>query len=165
VVGLERAAVATHLFVTAAAMLAGYLSMGALGERLQRHGIGLQTVTGTGIALFLVVQLLICLGTTTAPMVLWALFGFCGAASILPFALLSQAFPSYLAGRLNTALNLLVFVAAFAGQYGIGAVIDLWPATAADGYALSAYQTAFGVLLGLQVLAFGWFLRPMQRAL
>jgi MFS family permease len=165
VVGLDRAAVATHLFVTAAAMLVGYLSMGALGERLQRHGVGLLPVAGTGIALFLVVQLLICLGTTTAPMVLWALFGFCGAASILPFAILSQTFPSHLAGRLNTALNLLVFVAAFAGQYGIGGVINLWPATAVGGYALAAYQTAFGFLLGLQVLAFGWFLRPIQRAL
>jgi hypothetical protein len=154
--------VPTNLFVTAAAMALGYLVLGSAAERLQRRGINLTLVTGVGVALFLGVQLLICLGTTSAPMVLWAVFGCSGAASILPFAILSQAFPSYLAGRINTALNLLVFIGAFAGQYGIGAVINLWPLTATAGYALPAYQTAFGLLLGLEALAFAWFLRPVR---
>jgi MFS family permease len=165
VAGLERPAVATHLFVSATAMLLGYLVLGAVGERLQRRGVSLSVVIGVGVGVFLGVQLCICLGTTLLPMVLWALFGFAGAASILPFALLSQAFPSDLAGRSNTALNLLIFVSAFAGQYGIGAVINLWPLTATAGYALPAYQTAFGLMLGLEVLAFGWFLRPVRTAL
>jgi predicted MFS family arabinose efflux permease len=161
VAGLERAAVATHLLVAAAAMLTGYLVMGAVGERLQRRGVPLRTVAGGGIAIFLAVQLVICLGTVPAPMVVWALFGFSGSASILPFAILSQAFPAHLAGRSNTALNLLIFVAAFVAQYGIGAAISLWPRTAAGGYALPAYRTAFGGILGLQVLAFLWLLRPL----
>lgn len=160
VAGLTRPAVATHLFVIAAAMLLGYLIMGALGERLQQHGVHLVTVTGVGMAVFLVAQLVICLGASTAPWLLWVLFSFCGSASILPFAILSQAFPSHLAGRINTALNLLIFMTAFGTQYGVGAVINLWTTTASGGYAVQAYQTAFGLVLGLEVLAFLWFLRP-----
>jgi hypothetical protein len=32
----------------------------------------------------------------------------------------------YLSGRVTTALNLLVFIAAFAGQWAIGAIIDFF---------------------------------------
>jgi MFS family permease len=160
VAGLERTAVATHLLVTAAAMLIGYLIIGAIGERLQRHGTKLIRVLGWGILAFMLVQLGICMGVTWAPMLLWALFGFCGAASILSFAVLSQSFPSHLAGRINTALNLLIFIVAFGSQYGIGEIINLWPTSPSGGYAIQAYQTAFGLMLGLEILAFLWFLWP-----
>jgi MFS family permease len=162
VAGLDRAVVATHLLVAAAAMLAGYLVVGVVGERLQRRGFNLRLVMSGGLVAFMLVQLAICLGAVVAPMLLWALFGFCGSTSILSFAILSQAFPSHLAGRTNTALNLLVFITAFGSQYGIGAVINLWPMTTAGGYAVPAYQTAFGLMLGLQVLAFLWLVRPAR---
>ena len=84
-------------------------------------------------------------------------FGFFGTAGIVPYAALSQAFPAHLAGRVNTALNLLVFVMAFVAQWAIGAVIDLWPQTADGGYAAQGYQVAFAVMLALQVLALAWY--------
>ena len=70
--------------------------------------------------------------------------------------LLPRAFPSALAGRVVTAINLLVFVGAFAFQWGIGEVIDLWPPTE-GGYAPEAYRVAFGILLALELLSLGWF--------
>ena len=85
------------------------------------------------------------------------LFGFFGTTGIIPYAGLSQRFPPHLAGRVNTGLNLLVFVTAFAGQWGIGAIIDLWPETAAGGYAAPGYRAAFGTMLGIQVLGLAWY--------
>jgi hypothetical protein len=91
---------------------------------------------------------------------LWILFGFFGTTGILSYAVLSQAFPAALAGRVNTAVNLLVFIAAFTGQWGIGAVISLWPASA-RGYHPQGYQAAFALVLALETLAFAWFLYPV----
>jgi predicted MFS family arabinose efflux permease len=162
VAGLDRAAVATYLLSTAVAMLGGYLILGALGGQLQRWGRGLGRLIGVGLGVFLAAQFGLCLSLGRLAWALWTLFGFTGAASILSFALLSQSFPTHLAGRVNTALNLLVFVTAFGCQYGIGVVINLWPATASGGYPVAAYQTAFGLLTGLQALAWLWFLWPAR---
>ena len=70
-----------------------------------------------------------------------------------------------LAGRANTALNFITFTTAFAVQYLIGAIIDLWPATPAGGYPPQAYQAAFALFLGLQLVALIWYLlrAPDQR--
>lgn len=62
-----------------------------------------------------------------------------------------------MAGRVNTGLNLLVFVAAFAGQWGIGAIINLWTPSAQGIFPAAAYQVGFGVMLVLQVLGLAWF--------
>jgi hypothetical protein len=71
---------------------------------------------------------------------------------------LSQSFPLHLSGRVSTALNLLVFVAAFSAQWGIGAIINMWPGTADGGYAPAGYQAAFAMPLLLQLLAVLWFI-------
>jgi hypothetical protein len=62
-----------------------------------------------------------------------------------------------LSGRVNTALNLLVFVTAFLAQWGIGSVIELWPAAEGTGYAPAGYRAAFGAMLAAQGLTFLWY--------
>ena len=65
-----------------------------------------------------------------------------------------------LSGRVNTALNLLVFVGAFGLQWGIGAAVD--------GFVVSgmvradAFKSTLAGLLVVQVLAFVWFLLPVK---
>jgi hypothetical protein len=88
---------------------------------------------------------------------LWLAFGFFGTAGILPYAALSQRFPAALAGRLNTTLNVMVFSAAFAAQWGMGAIVALWPGETPGAYALEGYRTAFAVMLALQALGLAWF--------
>ena len=162
VAGLERAAVAEHLFWIASAMIAGFLSWGLIAERLLRFfDVRPMTIAAIGMSGFMVVQALIVvefpLSHPALTSMVWMAFGFFGTAGIVPYAALSQAFPAHLAGRVNTALNLLVFVMAFAAQWAIGAVIDLWPQTASGGYAPDGYQVAFAVMLALQVLALAWY--------
>jgi len=75
----------------------------------------------------------------------------------LSYAILSQAFPRALAGRVNTNLNMLMIGTAFASQYLVGWVIGLWPPSPDGGYAAQGYQAGFGLLLGAQFVAFLWF--------
>jgi predicted MFS family arabinose efflux permease len=156
VAGFDRPAVASTLFLVALAMIAGYLTLGTLAERLSRRGISPMRVAAAGMLLCMAVLGLIALEITAWAVPLWIFFGFLGTASILPYAVLSQSFPLHLSGRANTALNLLVFVAAFSAQWGIGAVIGLWPETE-TGYAPDGYGAAFGIMLGLQAATALWF--------
>ena len=156
VAGLDRGPLATVLFGTAAAMVSGYLFMGVVAERLSRTGIRPMTVAGAGMTLFMLCQAAILLEWRLPPMLLWVVFGFSGTSGILVYADLSQRFPAELAGRANTGLNLLVFIAAFCAQWGVGAVIDQWPNTL-TGYAPEGYRAGFGLLLVLQTLAALWF--------
>lgn len=157
IAGLERAAVADYLFVIAAAMVAGFLTLGAAAAKLGRFGIKPIAVTICGIVVFMAVQGMIVLQRPEAVLAQWTAFGFFGTTSILSYAILSQAFPANLAGRVNAGLNLLLFSAIFFVQWGIGGVIDLWPATAAGRYAPEGYRAAFGIMLGAQAVALGWF--------
>jgi len=160
VAGLDRLAVADHLFWVAAGMVAGFLSMGNLAYRLSQLGVKTQTVSLGGMILFMLVQGLIILGLPLghdgATLAVWVAFGFLGTSGNLAYAILSQHFPKVLAGRVNTALNLLVFVGAFALQWGLGAMIGLWP-LAAGGYDPAGYSAAFGLVLLLHGLALGWY--------
>ena len=161
VAGLDKTAAAGYLFWVAAAMVAGFLGMGQLAYRLSRRGISPLAVAAGGMALFMLAQLALLL--KLEPLLpLWVLFGFLGTAGTLNYAILTQAFPPALAGRVNTALNLLVFVAAFAGQWGMGAIINRWPA-AGGGYAEPGYQLAFGLALTGQLLTWVWLLPGLRR--
>jgi predicted MFS family arabinose efflux permease len=158
VAGFERSGIAQILLTIAMAMVAGFILMGAAAERLSRLGIKPIAVAVAGMSAFMLVQTLLILEATSWARTLWVLYGIFGTTGIVPYAVLSQSFPLHLSGRVNTALNLLVFVAAFSAQWGIGAIINLWPVTAGGGYAPSGYQAAFTMMLLLQLLALLWFI-------
>ena len=96
------------------------------------------------------------------------MFGFLGAAVIQYLPVMVAAFPPSYAGRVTTSSNFVVFLVIFAGQWGMGKVVDLWPRTA-TGYAPEGYAWAFGALFILQLAGLAWLLlsrgRPMARAL
>lgn len=165
VAGLSRNDSAEVLLLIAVAMMSGFLGMGLLAERLARLGIPPVKVSATGMLLFIAVQSVI-LTSPTASWVtpLWMLFGFFGTAGIIQYASLSQHFPRNLSGRVNTAVNLMVFVAAFLLQWAAGAIINQWPQVAPDHYAEAGYRAAFTLLLSLQIAAFIWFLIPGIRS-
>lgn len=163
VAGLSRTEAANHLLVLAIGMIAGYLILGNLGSRLAQHGIQPFTLAKSGMFIFMLVQLAIASGVTWASVPVFFLFGFFGTSGTLCYAILSQVFPAALAGRVNTALNLLVFVSSFLCQWAIGAVVNRWP-VASGGYSMQGYQTAFGLLLALQLGTFLWLLFTEPRS-
>ena len=114
----------------------------------------------TGTAL--IAQLALVLRWPVPAWLPWIAIAAIGAGTVLSYAILSEMFPKSASGRANGALNLLHVTAAFAVQYAIGLVIQLWPAEAGH-YPEEAYQTALGLNLALQAAAFLWFIRPERK--
>ncbi|NIW86859.1 MAG: MFS transporter [Gammaproteobacteria bacterium] len=164
VAGLGRAQVAGHLLGIAASMIAGFVVLGVAAERLTRLGVRLVTVAGIGMVLYMLAQLAVVSGADAPPLVLWGPFGFFGTTGILLYAVLSQRFPVRVTGRVITSLNVLVFSGAFLAQWGLGTVIGRWTPSASGAYPMAAYQSAFGVMLALQVLTFLYFVWPRRRS-
>jgi hypothetical protein len=164
VAGLDRDAVAHGLLMIAVAMVAGFLGIGAITERLGRLGVKTAHVAFAGMALFTLVQVPMTMLSTGAAVPMWMLFGFFGTTGILAYAALPQGFPPGLAGRVITGLNVLSFAGAFAVQWGIGAIINLFPPTAAGGYAPEGYQWAFAIMVALQAAGLAWYLAYRKAA-
>jgi predicted MFS family arabinose efflux permease len=160
--GQGRDEIANYLLVAAVAMSAGHMTMGNLASRLGRAGIAPSYVVGVGVGVAVLVHASLALGYTGMQPLVWLLVGFLGTAGTVSFAILSQAFPVSMAGRANTALNLLVFISAFLVQWGMGVVINLYP-TGGGNYAPEGYAVAFGVTTVLQAIALIWFFRRLSQ--
>ncbi len=159
--GLSRGDAAGVLLGLAVAMLAGFLFVATCSLWLARHGVSPMALLTAGMGLALLAELAIILNLA-APMALWPLLGISFSLSNIAYSQLTAAFPVALAGRVNTALNLLVFVGAFGLQWGIGAAVDL---AGTSGLARAdAFRLTFAALLTAQALAFAWFLRPTSPA-
>ncbi len=164
IAGLDRDAVAQVLGLQAVGFLIGTLLTGYVADWLGRRGVGLLTSMTGFLLVFMAIQTVILFEPVAMASLVWFAFGMFGQAGILAYAWLAQYFGADLAGRSNGCLNTLVFGIAFASQYAIGAVIDLWPATSSGGYEPVAYQVSFGLLLVLQALTFFWFLLGVPSA-
>lgn len=154
------------LSLIALAMVAGFIVIGTLAGRLQRWGISTQVSAVGGMLLFMLVQGLLIAAPHACPAPLWAGFGFFGTSGIVAYAALSRSFAVERTGRVITAINLLVFVAAFAGQWVIGVIVGLWPATAPGRFAAEGLRAGFAFMLLAQSIALLWFFlfgsRPRQ---
>lgn len=158
VAGLDRIGAANHLMAMAIGFLIGILLSGAVADWLVRRGVDLLTVMLGFLAFFFLAELALVLQWTSINLPMWVLFGMTGQVAILAYPWLSSYYGAALSGRANTAMNLLIFLAAFGVQYAIGEIIDWFPATASGGYSPQGYQVGFGVFLGIQVLALAWYL-------
>ena len=159
---LDRDAAALHLLLMSTGMLVGFLFIAFGLGALTRLGLPPERVLQAGIGLGLSATFLIVLGVGPTG-VLWWVLGFVFSIGNLAYALLQRHFPGALGGRVNTALNLMVFLGAFSIQWGFGALVDLLQG---GGMALrSAFQASFAILLAMQVASWLWYLRPGARAL
>ena len=163
VAGLDPRAVSFVLLASAAGFVIGNIGTGLAAERLARRGVAPIVVASFGMAIFMVIQVLVLLEWTAFPAPLWFVFGGMGASGVLVFSVLARTFSADLAGRANTAQNLMIFAMAFALQWGMGEIINIWPVNADGGYARVGYQAAFGVALALQAAAFLWMLHGRER--
>ena len=160
VAGMDRVAVANHLFTVALCVMAGMISSGLLTDLLRRVGWSMLQVMRVLVAGFLLAQLAIIHQADPSHLWAWGLFGFLSNMAVLAYPRLAGHFPLEYAGSAHTGLNVLMMSGAFGVQFGVGAVIDLWPPTPGGGYNPDAFAAAFSMLLALQAAAFLWFLIP-----
>jgi hypothetical protein len=146
------------LFVSAASMVAGFLLLGFITGRLNRLGISTPSVSFTGMLCFTLALLWIQIQPGEANLLAWAVFGFFGTSGTLMFAGLSQQFPVAISARVSTSLNLGIFLGAFIVQWGVGAVISLWPSEDGQHYPATAFRWALAGATLLQVSGLLWYL-------
>ncbi len=157
VAGLEREGVANHLMAVAFAFMIGILLSGAVADWFIRRGAHILSVMNGFLAAFLAAEALIVMQVESLMLPAWLLFGMTGQVAILAYPWLSSHYGTALSGRANTAMNLLIFGTAFATQYVIGAIIDLFPSSTAGEYQPEAYRISFGLCLLIQVIASIWY--------
>jgi predicted MFS family arabinose efflux permease len=162
VAGLSPDAAATVMFFVASAIIVGYGLGGVVADRLMRGGIRHGTLLIAGVALFLLVQVPLVLNVTTGSSVLWVAFTLLGTNSILGFSFLTRQYTADQAGRVNSTMNLLVFISAFTIQAGVGAVISHFTPPGAP-FAPVGYQVALAIFFALQVAGWLWFVATRRK--
>ena len=160
--GYSRAVAADHLLLMGIAILGGYLGLGLFATQLGRLGVTPRHLFGLGFALCIVALTLITSRVLPFTYLLWAAYGFGSTVNVLGFTVLSEGFPRELTGRVNTALNLLLFSGSFLAQWGIGVIVDA-ARTELGTDAAGGLGIAFAVSIGVQVAAYVWFMFGWRR--
>jgi predicted MFS family arabinose efflux permease len=157
VAGWNPAEVARGLLAVNVSMIAGYLAFGRAADAWQRRGRGALPLLAGGVALSSLCLGLLMLGVGS--LALWCVFVGTGTAVVLAYSIVARRYPREMAGRVNTAVNVIGFVGMFSGQWGIGAVLSLWPQSGAGltaGYAPEAYPWALAMVWAVQLAGLAW---------
>jgi len=162
VAGYSQASVAKAMLFFNIGMFVGVVGFGVLADRLQKYGFGLMTLVRFGVGASLAVQIMLAVEATSLAVILCAAFGFFGSSTLLVYALLGQNFSGRMVGKVNTAQNMMIFIGAFVVQWGIGVIIDFWPAVGDGRYDPVGHQMALICVITLEVLAFVWLLMPSR---
>jgi MFS family permease len=160
--GYTREEAANHLLAMGLTTLAGYAVVALGSTRLAKSGIAPRHLMLGGYGLQVVMLALIVTRALPFTYVVWALYGLTAAVNILGYLLLNEGFPTNLAGRASTALNLVLFSTSFAVQWGIGAIADA--AQAALGLdSAGGLRVAFAFVLAAETVAYLWFALGWRR--
>jgi predicted MFS family arabinose efflux permease len=163
VAGYNPAEVARGLLAVNLAMIAGYMGFGRAADSLARRGRGALPLLVAGVAVSSASLALIILGADPRiALALWCVFVAAGTSVVLGYSIVSRRAPREMAGRANTAINMIGFVGMFSGQWAIGVVLDRWPQTAA-GYAPEAYTWGLGLVWAVQLAGLLWLLSGKER--
>jgi len=160
--GYPREIAARHLLIMGLAILGGYFSVGLFATRLARRGIAARHLFAAGFFMHTLMLALIVTRALPFTYVLWMLYGLGSSVNILGYTVVSEGFASELAGRVNTTLNLLMFVASFTVQWGIGIVVDIVRTISGAEFA-GALIVAFALVLAADIGACAWFALGWRR--
>ena len=157
VMGLSREEVARHLLFMALAFMVGILSVGVIADRLGRRGVSPLTVMLGFNIVYFVAQAILVFRVEALVFPAWLMVAAFGQVAVLAFPWFAAHIGRDLAGRANASINFAMFVCAFASQYLVGLIIGLFPPSG-SGYSPEGYSWALGMFLGVQLLAFVWYL-------
>ncbi|HEY0846835.1 MAG TPA: MFS transporter [Noviherbaspirillum sp.] len=160
VLGMSKEQTASILFLINLCLLLAYLVLAWWAPRHVSHdgsrGFPVIRVITVGVAGMVIAQVAMLLTSAAWSWVLWIVLAVCVTVGTLAQTSMSLSFPTTLAGRANTAFNLLLFVGAFAVQWGIGLLIDVF--TAYGATPADAMRGAFAICLAAQVASLAAFI-------
>jgi MFS family permease len=158
--GFARSAMAAHMFATALAYALGALFFGWCADFLAERGVSRLGLYKLGCAMGVGAFIAIAFDLAPAKLPLLVLYGFSTISGALAYALLTRHFPPEMSGRVNTAANVAFFFVSFLFQFGIGAVLRLFPVVEGR-YSPDGYMLAFGLIAAAQCAVLAWLL-PMK---
>jgi predicted MFS family arabinose efflux permease len=155
--GQSPAGVLRILLAMGVGLTFGALLIGLAATWLFRIGISQLKIFGGFCLVFIALQALV-LGHIGLPVsLLWGLIGAFGGMCVLSYSILDSMFLPAFVGRANSALNVFHLTAAWVVQATMGFVVAQWSADPSGHYPLAAYRAAFILPLGLQIIAFVWY--------
>jgi MFS family permease len=160
--GLARGAIADYLLASAAAYMVASFALGPLADALARRGFTPLSFYQVGTIACTAAFAPIALGADGA-LVFLLLFAATSIVTIIAYTLLTHLVPAAQSGRVTTASNLMMFVVSFTFQWGVGAILGLWPSSGGR-YDPEGYRVAFGILLAAQAAAAAWLLTARARS-
>lgn len=137
-------------------LLVAYLAMSLVSAKLERLGISLARQTTIGFFWFIGCMVLILAWDSASAWWAWIALTPGIPAVILIQTQTALMFPKAIAGRVLTTFNLVMFTGAFAVQWGVGLLADLFGWMGSDSS--QALWLSFAVLLVFQVVSLWWFL-------
>lgn len=167
VLGMDKQQTAQILFVFNLCLLLAYLGLAWWAPRHVSHngsrGLPVERVIAIGLGGTIAVQTAMLVLTASWTWVFWLALGVFITVTTLMQTSVSLSFPTALAGRANSAFNLMVFTGAFIAQWGVGLLIDLF--SGMGNSAPAAMRIAFAICLSCQALSLLAFLsrRPKPR--
>jgi predicted MFS family arabinose efflux permease len=167
VLGMNKAQTAQILFIFNLSLLLAYLGLSWWAPRHVsydgRPGWPVLRVIALGLLGTIALQTVMLAVTSPWAWILWPGLAVLATVTTLTQAQVSLSFPPSLAGRANSAYNLLLFIGAFGVQWGIGLLSDTFAARGLS--AADAMRAAFGVCVLLQAAALaGFVFSRAQRA-
>jgi MFS family permease len=160
--GLDRDTVADYLFASALAYLVASILLGRLSDAAAKRGISQLRVYQAGMLACAASFAPIALGVQGATALWLVLYAATSIAAITAYTLLTHLVPPAQTGRVTTSSNVLLFATSFVFQWGLGALLGLWP-SAEGRYAPAAYRAAFGLLFAAQAAAALWLLAAKSK--
>lgn len=147
--GSSSSEAALWLSAIAIGLLAGFLAYGPVFVRAERSGHA-SLAFALGSALTALAPFALFVVPLEAGPVVWIVYAAVCSVGIHSYNIASSAFPDAMAGRVNTTVNFLVFVAAFLGQWGFGLVLEAF-ADPEGQPNQTGYLVAFGALAAIQL--------------
>lgn len=161
VAGFAPDKAATILSSVGVAMIAGYVMCGVVTNRLVARGVPLPSVMIGGYLVFFATLPVVIIIDPAWAVPVWIVFALFVSFGTLSYPVLGALFPPELTGRVHTALNFLVFIGAFALQWGVGVVVEALAPSLGINH---AYDVALLCLVGFQAAGYVWYVlkRPEQ---
>lgn len=163
VAALSREQIALHISAMAFGQLVGSIACGPMTTFGRRFGMPLMQVVRVMCAVFLAALALLAAGATTLALPLWVAVGFLINPMSLSYAALVEEFGAAMAGRVTTAINVLVIATSFCIQAGMGWMLDILSTADTGGRSPFAYAVCLAGLCTAGTLALLWSLVPMGR--
>lgn len=155
--GLSSTEILANLFAMGLGLTFGAVLIGLADVWLSRFGLDQARIFGGFCLVFMGIEGLLLTHVRMPVWLPWSLVGGFGGLCVLSYSILDSMFPPTLVGRANSALNVCHLAAAWVVQAVMGLVLAYWAANPSGHYPLVAYRVAFMLPLGLQIIAFVWF--------